>query len=87
MGSAEGRGRKRPFASHLPSFDEDCTDDAAASAIEDARSPATQRRRSSRGTSPFSLDAFNQFLDESETLCICSKCIYEFNEGRLDGCR
>ncbi len=51
VGCAEGRGRKRPFASHLPSFDEQCAEEVAVSATDDTRSPAAQRRRSARGGS------------------------------------
>lgn len=62
VGCAEGRGRKRPFASHLPSMDEECVEEAAASAIDDTRSPAPQRRRSARGGFPSTLN----------NLCACA---------------
>ena len=46
---AEGRGRKRPFASHLPSFDEDVSEAVSSADGGDVSSPAHQRRRSSAG--------------------------------------
>ena len=76
--AAEGRSRKRPFASHLPGFDEDGADDAAMSATEDARSPAPQRRRSSRGTYLFFYmpeNMMNSNVSDSATLGINSSTV------------